>query len=202
METNRETCTAAPSNCPLHDLPVRRRGMMWHRSIIGAMSLGVMGGCALIGAGWALFAAVRPPLVVLSSQMVTPEVPQDGSLQFLIRSVAEVNHACIASITREFYEPVTVEIDGVPVTIRHKKRTSGPAPILHQDENAYVIDIDLPPNMDTGDWTFEGESTFDCGYLWAAVHDFPRGILSGGVIRVRTQEMPFKVIPKGALARK
>lgn len=193
-------CNVPPKNCPLSLGPApKRKPRYWHSGTIAAILAGVIAGSFVCGMGWALFSHVRPPVIWLESRMLTNVVAVDGSLSFRVEAKSDINHACLGSITREFYTPIDL---GDGESIRRKKRLSGPAPIVHANESDYVIDVDLPPNMEPGEWAFQGETTYDCGYVWALMQDFPSGLLSGGVVRIRTPEMPFMVVAKPAVDRK
>lgn len=154
------------------------------RAILIAVFLGILGGGMLLG-GISTFRILdRPPLVFLSSRMLDPAVEEDGDIRFLVRVKSTLTRDCAGSITREFYQPV--EIDGQ--ILREKHRASGPVPIVHEGESAYVINMPLPPRLKPGAWTFQGETTYYCGILW------------GGTKRFRIPELPFTIVPKGTLS--
>jgi len=195
MPTATKECYAVSAICPFATPRRRRR---WHNSILAAITIGIAGGGFIIGVGWTLYAAIQPPVTVQNSTILNNEVEQGGDLKFLIQYMTTVDRSCLGTVTREFYVPY----DRFGRTLREKKRISGPPPIVIEGETEYVIDVALPPNMAIGDWEFQGETSYDCGYIWALVKDFPRGVLNGGVKRFRTRIMPFKVVPPKPVAQK
>lgn len=189
-------CLVPPNNCPLS--PRSRRRTRWHTSVVAAVCLGLAGGGFTIGMGWAIFVSIQPPVIVQNSSIVNPVVEVGSDLQFHIRYMPFVDRSCLGSVTREFY--TSTNIGGR--VLREKKRKAGPPPITIDGETEYVIDVELPSNMAPGDWEFQGETSYDCGYLWAMIKDFPRGVLNGGVLRFRTRIMPFKLIAKKPIDQK
>jgi hypothetical protein len=163
---------------------------------MAAVLLGLMGGSFTIGVGWTIFANAQPPVVVLNSTIISPKVPVGGDLRFRIKSMTNIDLTCLGSVTREFYIPVVVKDaeDAEPKLLLDKKREWGPPPIVNEGETDYIVSIPLPPNTGPGEWLFQGETTYECGYIWAVIKDFPRGLLNGGVKRFKTKVMPFKVV--------
>lgn len=192
---NRSDCMVPPANCPLSPRRVTRR---WHQSITSAVIMGLTGASFMIGVGWATFASIQPPVIVQNSRIMNPDIYPGEDLSFIITYMTSIDRSCVGSVTREFYTPI--DIDGI--SIRRKKRISGAVPIVIDGETNYVIDVTLPENMAPGSWEFQGETTYDCGYLWAFLRDFPRGVLNGGVLRFRTRIMPFNVRAPKAIDRK
>lgn len=139
------------------------------------LCLGCAVGGVIAGGVWMFQVLDRPPVIILNSRLLTAEVHRDAWLQFEVRQVGHMGRGCTGAITREFFRPIVV--DGADR--REKMRTGGPAPIVQDGETAYVIDVPLPPNMPAGAWTFQGETSYDCG-IW-------------GLKRYRTSEMPFVV---------
>lgn len=158
----------------------------------GAVAIGIGIGSFIIGMGWTMYERVRPPVIIQNSTILNPDVVIGGDVVFIIRATTSPDLSCIGRVTREFYTPV--QINGE--ILNFKKRTEGAGPIVHKGETGYVVGVPLPPNMWVGDWWFEGETTYDCGWIWAVLNDFPNGVISGGVLRFRTKRMPFRVIER------
>lgn len=194
MAVVEKDCVVPAMNCPLHRIPgvtrTRASDKLWRRGVAMAVGIGITGGSFLVGIGWAVYANIRPPIITQNSTILNPEVPLGEDLVFRIQAMTSPDLSCIGKVTREFFMPM--EVAGK--TLRFKKRNEGPAPIIEPNESDYVIGVPLPPNMWLGDWWFQGETTYDCGYLWAMMRDFPTGLVSGGTLRFRTKKMPFKVV--------
>lgn len=160
---------------------MERLKLVWHlpRTLLAMIFIGICVGSLALGAMLTLVFYDTPPLVILSSRMLDPVVSVDGDIRFLVRATSHENRNCPGSITREYYRPVVV--DGKD--LREKRRTDGPAPIIHDGETEYVVVSPLAPNMMPGAWTFQGETSYYCG-LW------------GGTKRYRTQELPFTIVDK------
>lgn len=119
----------------------------------------------------------RPPVFLLSSEIVSNEVEEGGDLRFYVRSAGIENRNCPGSIAREFSREVPYK----GKTILEKRRDIAPAPIVHNGEADYIIAVTLLPGMTPGAWNFQGETTYDCDGL-------PQ--------RYRTPMIKFTVIPK------
>lgn len=141
---------------------------------------GVIGIAFITGIRLAVYVLNNPPVEILNSRMIETQVEEGGFLRFMVISWKEKSRDCDGSITREFFRPIV--IDGEE--LREKRRSIGAPPIVHRDEKRYIVDIPLPPNMELGKWSFQGETTYDCGFLM------------GGFKRYRTPELQFEVVPK------
>lgn len=157
------------------NLALRARNGITFMLIVGSL----LGG-AFFGTLYGLEFLANPPVEVLSSRMLTTVLHEGDDIKFLVTSESDINTACDGSITREFYTPFKLE----DKEIMEKKRTVGPAPIVHKDETQYVIDVTLPTNMKPGSWGFQGETTYDCGWM------------HGGMKRLRTPLMYFTLLAK------
>lgn len=189
-------CTVPAENCPFAAPPIRRtRLARWRNSLAVAIGFGVMVGCFMIGVGYAIYSSSKPPIIVQNSAILDVPIHEDGELQFIVKSMIPIDRPCTGSVTREFWRYVDYHNEMVP----DRWRNGGPAPIIEPASGGtYIIHVPLPPHMPPGHFIFRGETTYECGYLWALLKDFPRGFMSGltngGNERVRTLDMPFTIL--------
>lgn len=207
---------AENSNRHLFDFETAKtlRFRSWRRSIYVGLFFGVMWGGIAIGVIWTLYSRIDPPTLVLNSTMLSRVVEEGDPLSFLVTAATQVDRTCLGSITREYYQPV----DHQGEMILRKKRDMAGAPIVDMagvvhyrdlEDNVrevktspYIVDIDMPPTVRPGFWLFRGETTYDCGFVWAFIKDFPRSLKNGGVMRLRTPFMAFQVVAKKSLGGK
>lgn len=188
-----EACHARPENCPFVGAIGRRvfqRNI--RRGIFAAVLVGLTWGGFLAGTIWTIFFHTNPPITYLSTELLSDTIRVGEPLTFVVHARPAVDRACIGNITREFY--TAYDLDGK--IVRRKKRDGGPVPILHDGETQYLVDIELLPNMAPGKWEFQGETTYDCGTVWSLIHEFPRSLQTGGVIKLRTPAMPFTLLDR------
>lgn len=138
------------------------------REVRGGVFMGILGAIALVLGVYMLQLSNRPPVTVLSSNIVNTSVQSGDWVTLYVKLNSLVDRSCPGGIVREYTSVDKTEIiDGREVPIVY--RDGGDQPILQKDRYEYVVRFPaavgikpLPPDV----YDFVGETTYFCTGLF------------------------------------
>lgn len=155
------------------------RRAFWACTFIGAIIAGVIS-----GAYWMDRILNNPPDANLTAVILNPVIEQSGTMKLMVTIKSTAKRQCSGDITREFWRMVKVGNDTIP----EKWRESAPRPIQVVGESQYIINVKLPADLETGVWSFRGETAYFCDGWFNSSKRYRSNL-----------EDAITVVPKGSL---
>lgn len=140
--------------------------VLWACVIIGVL-IGIAAGVGVVS----LYMRNNPPVQVLTSYFVWPEVRQGDYIYLYVRVTGTTNRQCQGGVVREYIQDVVLPLRGadggkrlVPVILRD----DAAAPIYDINRHEYVVKfssvIEGVP-IPAGIYRFRGETSYFCGWF-------------------------------------